>query len=130
MAKSEAEIIEAHRTTIEAMTGKKCQITLIDKEALILKTKSLEEIQNAVEKINVSFPSILVKRRSEELVQLRKLFCLFASYGSNNNQIRKFLKISYDQVRYYLRHSKNELQTDNDFKKQFEQVKSILLSGN
>lgn len=130
MAKTEAEILQAHRATIEAITGKKCEIVLIDKERLILKNKTLEEIKTAIEGINRNLPSILERKRSDDLVQLRKLFCLVASYGHNQNQIRKFLLISYDQVRYYLRQCKNHLQTDPEFVKQFEQVKAILLNAN
>lgn len=129
MAKSVDEILDAHKTTIEAITGKKCEIILIDKEVLILKRKSFLQILQAVETLNGS-PSIFVKKKTDELVQLRKLFCLLASYGHNNKQISKFLQLSYDQVRYYQRHVKNDLQIDADFKQRFEQVKAFLLSSN
>lgn len=127
MAKTEAEIVEAHRTTIEALTGKKCFISLVAREELLLKEKSLDEIKAAVEKIG--FASVLSKSQTNETVALRKIFCLLASYGHNNNEVRKYLLISYDQVRYYLRHIHNDLQNDPDLKKQFDRVKSILLGN-
>lgn len=128
MAKTEAEIIEAHRTTLEALTGKKCVIELLSREEEILKTKSLVQIKNAIEKI--ADTSILAKKKTTNNVRLRKIFCLLASYGSNQNQIRKFLQVSYDLVRYYLRNIDNDMDADAEFKKQFDQAKALLLSDN
>lgn len=128
MAKTETEIVEAHRTTLEAFTGKKAIIKLISKEEEILKIKTLSEIENAVQRFN-SYSSIKEKNKCDELVTLRRIFCLLASFGHNNRQIQNHLSVSYDQVRHNLRQCKNHLQIDPDFIALYEKVKTILLSG-
>lgn len=127
MPKTESEILEAHRTTIEALTGKRCNIKLISKEDELLKAMHLDQIRVGVE--TVFDCSIFSKKRKRELVLSRRSFCLFASLKHSQNEISDYLNFSYDAIRHCLRNGRYQLKNDPEFIEQHTQVKKILLGG-
>lgn len=127
MAKTETEILDAHKRTIEVLTGKKCEITLVGKEEQILKEIPLNKMMIVVN--GFSLIPIVSKGSNADTVMYRKIFCLLAFHGHTQRAIKNSLNIHLDTVRYYLRNGKILLQNNNRFKQQYEQVKSTLLSG-
>lgn len=124
MSKTAAEIIEAHKRTIEVFTGKNCTIILTDRSAEQLRRKSLTDILLTAEKFNSASFSIVSEARIGEVIKLRKIFHLIAKKaGYSARQIGRFLnKNDHTLALHHIRTGKNLLQTDLKFKQLYEAV--------
>lgn len=125
--KSDAQIIEVHKRTIEAYTKKECTIVLTDAFEKAIKRLSLYEIFMAVEKHNATSHSIVSKSRKGDVVTLKKIFCLLAKQaGYSAKKTGVFLQnCNHVNVRHHIRSVENS--TDEEFNKQYQIIQTDIL---
>jgi hypothetical protein len=131
--KTEAEILEAHKTTIEALTGKKCVITLIDPTDQVLKWLTLDEIETVVQQYNVSKNATLRTNYGDErLTDLKKIFTLIASRaGFSAKKIGEHLQHPNHTLSLYnLREAKRLVGRQENFKNLYETILNNIIEQN
>lgn len=131
--KSEAEILQAHKQTIEAFTGKECAITLISSEEKALKALTIPYI---LQQINtLSYFAIEGPNRETETCNYRQIFCLLATEaGYSLKQIAFFLtnkaapkKRNHTTVLYNVKTAKDRLQNSIEFKHLYQKIKKEII---
>ena len=126
--KTAAEIIQAHKRTIEVYTGQECTIILTDRVEASLKRLSLSEILLMCEKYNATAFTIDSKSRLGEVVDLRKMFCLLANKaGYSARKTAMYLSTTHPAIMHLLREGERILSGDDNFKRLYNTVLSDLV---
>ena len=128
--KTQAEILAAHKKTIEVFTGHDCEIILTSKEDLLLKKASLATILFCCETANKTDYPVNSETVNREVVQLKKIFCIIASKaGFSAKKIGFFLgKKDHTGARYNLLTGKKLLEENPAFKKIYDKVQQDVIS--
>lgn len=128
--KTEAEILAAHKSTIELFTGKECDIKLISDEEKALKSLTLVAIQSVV---NIySFLPVESRAKDPHTTSFRKIFVMIArEAGYNLSSIGNHLSNrKHNTILYNEQSGKNLLFSDTDFQTNYKRIKQILLQPN
>ena len=122
MATTTEQLTAAHQRTIEALTGKKCQIILHDKQEMLLQNKKLTDILLHCESHNKGGFSIISKSREPETIKAKKLFCLIADKaGYSANKIGAFLgHKDHTLASYHIKKAKELLSKNKDFQQVYD----------